>query len=616
MTELSNHITYIEMESVRDAAFHFSVEDYIMRNLSAPVLMIWQTDPCVMLGINQSAESEIDIEYANREGIKTIRRPGGGGAIYTDAGTLLYTLISDEAEPETAQRKAARYIACALNELGIPAEFEGRNDICAEGRKISGIAQYVRHKKICTHGSLLYETDLDKLARVLRTDEKKFYGKTVRSVRSRVANVNGYIAGCPSILTFKEMLKKKLLKGKEVTEYRFNPDELAEIQRIYDGKYNDPAWTFGRMPQFTYRNGKRFAGGTLEVLLGVKDGAVQSCAIRGDFLGTVPIRGLERLLEGKAFNRDVLFDALTGFPLRPYLGNISVNEFLSCVFEAAPPKPDWLRVRHSAHPNQAFVAQILRDLNINTVCREADCPHCAECYSRKTATFMILGTSCTRDCRFCNVRTGTPKPPNPNEPENIARAVSELGLKYVVITSVTRDDLPDGGASFFARVIEEVSRINPETAIEVLIPDFSGNINALKTVTDAQPHVIGHNMETVESLYTRVRPQAEYRRSLRLIKSIKQLNKKIRSKSGFMLGLGETDEEVRALLNDLKEADCEILTIGQYLAPSASHIPVWEYVTPRRFEEWGHTAREIGFAFTASAPLVRSSYRADEAYTR
>jgi len=277
-------------------------------------------------------------------------------------------------------------------------------------------------------------------------------------------------------------------------------------------------------------------------------------------------------------------------------------------------KPEWLRIHHGAkNLNIDTVESIIKKLDLNTVCAEANCPNYSECFSRETATFMILGKHCSRDCRFCNVRHDSPLPPKQDEPENIARAVKELELRYVVITSVTRDDLDDGGAGHFAKTLRAIREYSPVTAVELLIPDFKGDIAALKTVTDAGADVISHNMETVPALYHSARPQAEYRRSLEVLKNIKRLNPRVRSKSGFMLGLGETEEQVHQLLDDLREADCEFLTIGQYLAPSREHLPAREYITPRQFEEYGEVARKKGFVFVASAPLARSSYRAGEA---
>lgn len=230
---------------------------------------------------------------------------------------------------------------------------------------------------------------------------------------------------------------------------------------------------------------------------------------------------------------------------------------------------------------------------------------------------MILGVNCTRNCRFCNVTNSEPQRIDADEPKRIAEAVSKLGLKYVVITSVTRDDLPDGGAAHFAATIRTIHELNPDTAVEVLIPDFQGNKDALKLVTDANPEVISHNIETVKELYDQVRPQAIYERSLEVLKTIKDLAKDlapdIRSKTGIMLGLGEKAEQVYEVMDDLRAVGCEFLTIGQYLAPSSAHYAVQEYVTPPQFDRYGKIAKEKGFAFVASAPFVRSSYNAAEA---
>jgi lipoic acid synthetase len=277
-------------------------------------------------------------------------------------------------------------------------------------------------------------------------------------------------------------------------------------------------------------------------------------------------------------------------------------------------KPDWLKVSYnSTNTDRDATEGILNALNLNTVCREANCPNYAECFSNKTATFMILGINCTRNCRFCNVTHADPQQVDPDEPKRIGEAVSKLDLKYVVVTSVTRDDLPDGGAAHFAEVVREIRKQSPGTAIEVLIPDFQGDGAALKLVTDAKPDVISHNMETVKELYDEVRPEAIYKRSLEVLAEIKALDATIRSKSGIMLGVGENEAQVFALLDDLREVGCEFLTIGQYLAPSKQHHEVIEYVHPDVFDAYGKIAYEKGFAFVASAPFVRSSYHAGEA---
>ncbi len=261
--------------------------------------------------------------------------------------------------------------------------------------------------------------------------------------------------------------------------------------------------------------------------------------------------------------------------------------------------------------NLNYVQKILSEYHLNTVCEAANCPNRMECFSSKTATFMILGSRCTRNCTFCDVFSGQPDMVDPDEPDHVAQAVKALGLKYVVVTSVTRDDLPDGGAEHFARVIEAIKKSTPDALVEVLIPDFKGDPDALRTVIDAKPVIINHNIETVPRLYGEVRPQAVYERSLELIKRVKDFSG-LYSKSGIMVGLGETYDEVIESLHDLREADCDFLTIGQYLAPSKDHHPVVEYIHPDIFKKYKEEALKMGFKEVASGPLVRSSYKAHE----
>ncbi|MGC8941131.1 MAG: lipoyl synthase [Sulfurihydrogenibium sp.] len=274
------------------------------------------------------------------------------------------------------------------------------------------------------------------------------------------------------------------------------------------------------------------------------------------------------------------------------------------------------KVKSPLIPEVFQIKKLLRSLNLHTVCEEANCPNIGDCFSRKTATFMIMGDVCTRNCPYCNVNHGKPNPLDPNEPENIATAVKKLGLKHVVITSVDRDDLPDGGASHFAEVIKKVRELNPNTTVEVLIPDFKGNLDALKIVVEANPDVINHNIETVKELYRKVRPQGNYERSLNIIKAVKKLNENIVTKSGFMVGLGETKEQIVQLLIDLKESDCEVVTIGQYLQPSKNHLPVEKYYTEEEFKEFESIGYRIGFKEVFSGILVRSSFHAGEVFEK
>ena len=278
-------------------------------------------------------------------------------------------------------------------------------------------------------------------------------------------------------------------------------------------------------------------------------------------------------------------------------------------------KPDWLRIKIQGGGALSEVERMIKRLSLNTVCEEANCPNRIECFSRKTATFMILGNACTRNCTFCNVKKGTPQPVDPDEPRHVAEGVRELGLRHVVITSVTRDDLPDGGASHFAATINEIRNADADVIIEVLIPDFGGNVDALQTVVEAKPNIINHNIETVPRLYSDVRPMAVYERSRALLKNVKEMDPGIFTKSGIMLGLGEEQWEVEQAMSSLRDIQCDFLTIGQYLAPSKSHHPVMAYIHPDVFEKYRLLGEEMGFRYVASAPLVRSSYMADKAFS-
>ncbi len=273
--------------------------------------------------------------------------------------------------------------------------------------------------------------------------------------------------------------------------------------------------------------------------------------------------------------------------------------------------PEFLIKKVPKRRNIQRIREILGNNSIHTVCESAKCPNIGECFSQNTLTFMILGDTCTRRCKFCGVEKGIPPPPNPGEPKQIAEAVKKLGLDYVVITSITRDDLPDGGANHFAKTINALRITHYALRIEVLIPDFQGSEEALKTVLEATPYILNHNLETIPRLYPKIRPQANYQRSLTLLKRSKEIKKEICTKSGFMLGFGERKEEVFELLHDLKAVDCDIVTIGQYLPPSKQHIKAERYVEPKEFEEYKIAGDKLGLKVSAG-PFVRSSYQARE----
>lgn len=277
-----------------------------------------------------------------------------------------------------------------------------------------------------------------------------------------------------------------------------------------------------------------------------------------------------------------------------------------------PERPPWLKVRFPAGGNYARLQGLMREQGLHTVCEEARCPNIGDCWSRGTATFMILGDTCTRSCGFCAVKTGRPGTIDPGEPRRVALAIQRMELRHAVITSVNRDELPDGGAGVFAETIRWTRKLSPGTTIEVLIPDFKGDPDALRIVLDAQPEILNHNTETVPRLYSTVRPQARYERSLEVLRRARELDPGTLTKSGLMVGLGETREELVTVFEDLRAVDVDILTVGQYLQPTPAHLPVVRYWTPEEFASLKESALALGFRHVESGPLVRSSYHAEE----
>ena len=279
-------------------------------------------------------------------------------------------------------------------------------------------------------------------------------------------------------------------------------------------------------------------------------------------------------------------------------------------------KPDWIRSKLSNSKEFFLTKTIVNNNNLVTVCQEANCPNITECWSKRHATFMIMGDTCTRACAFCDVKTGVPGKLDPLEPVKIAEAVKKLNLRHVVITSVDRDDLEDGGSNHFFEVINQIRKINSNTTVEVLTPDFLRKGDAYKKVLEAKPHVFNHNIETVPSLYLKVRPGSRYFASLELLKNVKKFDNNIFTKSGIMLGLGENRDEILQVMDDLRAAEVDFLTIGQYLQPSAKHHPLEKYYTPKEFDDYGTIAKAKGFLLVSSTPLTRSSYHADENFAK
>ena len=275
--------------------------------------------------------------------------------------------------------------------------------------------------------------------------------------------------------------------------------------------------------------------------------------------------------------------------------------------------PDWLKVKIPGGKNYTRMKSLLRKSKLHTICEEAKCPNIAECFGSGTAVFLILGDTCTRNCRYCYVKHGIPNGINPDEPKDVADSVNQLGLKYVVVTSVTRDDLDDGGASVFYDTVKEIKKINKDCKVEVLIPDFKGKTSSLKNVMDSKPDVVNHNIEVVKDLFPDIRPEGDYEISLNLLQTIKQLDESVKTKSGFMIGIGENHNQIIETIKDLRRVNVDFLTIGQYLQPSKDHVSIMKYYTPGEFEDLKQIALNMGFKHVESGPLVRSSYHAQNA---
>ena len=323
---------FVESNS-KDAAFYFSVEEYFMRHVSAPLVMIWQTSPCIMLGRYQAAAAEINMDFAKQANIQIVRRPSGGGTIFTDEGTFLYTMSKPGLEAQEAKEAMAELVIEALGKLRLTAELKGRNDILVHGRKISGLAQHAQNGYLCSHGSILYNADLDTLTQVLRVDDEKIRTKAIRSVRCRVGNLKDYADRPYSTEEFMELFKESYFARFNPKLYVLTNRDYKIINQIRDEKYGNDSWTYGCSPKFSFSGSKRFVGGRIEIYLDIIKGNIEACTICGDFLGIIPIQNLENHLVGKMFSYQSLDSALDDISLDHYLGGITKEQFLSCIFE-------------------------------------------------------------------------------------------------------------------------------------------------------------------------------------------------------------------------------------------------------------------------------------------
>ena len=596
-------------DTIHQLPFYFAVEEYVARHYTDDdYFMGWRVNPTVMLGRNQLIDNEVNTDYCKEHKIDIFRRKSGGGCIYADKGCIQFSYISRAVNANKAFADYMQRMADLLKGLKIDAQLSGRNDILINGTKVSGCAFYQLSNRSVLHNSLLFDTQLDHLSNALTPAKEKLQSKGVASVRQRVTNVATYTQ--LDILTFMDYVRQEMC-GTEVLE--LTEEDMKGVAEI-EKELSSDDFVYGKNPKYSLVRKHRFEGvGTLEAHIELKNNIIGSVNMVGDYflLGDIDHDFLS-LLKGCEFTREAVEERLENIDLSTIIRGLKLRQFLRLLFGREPHvmKPAWLKINLTSKKSTGETAGILAKHHMNTICTSGLCPNRSECWMARTATLMIGGDICTRKCRFCNTLSGRPRLLNPDEPRRVAESVKALKLRYAVITSVDRDDLPDYGAAHWIKTIEEIRRLNPDTKIELLIPDFMGKADLIRQVMATQPHVAGHNMETVRRLTPSVRSVARYERSLEVLREI--ANCGITAKTGFMLGLGETHEEILETMDDILSTGCQRLTLGQYLQPTAEHLPVKAYITPEKFAEYKRIALEKGFKHVVSGPLVRSSYHAAE----
>ena len=596
-------------DTIHQLPFYFAVEEYVARHYTDDdYFMGWRVNPTVMLGRNQLIDNEVNTDYCKEHKIDIFRRKSGGGCIYADKGCIQFSYISRSVNANEAFAAYMQRMADLLKGLKIDAQLSGRNDILIDETKVSGCAFYQLSNRSVLHNSLLFDTQLDHLSNALTPAKEKLQSKGVASVRQRVTNVATYTQ--LDILAFMDYVRQEMC-GTEVLE--LTEEDMKEVAEI-EKELSSDDFVYGKNPKYSLVRKHRFEGvGTLEAHIVLKNNIIESINMVGDYflLGDIDHDFLY-LLKGCEFTREAVEERLEDIDLSTIIRGLKLRQFLRLLFGREPHvmKPKWLKIDLTSKKSTGETAGILAKHHMNTICTSGLCPNRSECWMARTATLMIGGDICTRKCRFCNTLSGRPKLLNPDEPRRVAESVKALKLRYAVITSVDRDDLPDYGAAHWIKTIEEIRRLNPDTKIELLIPDFMGKADLIRQVMATHPHVAGHNMETVRRLTPSVRSVARYERSLEVLREI--ANCGITAKTGFMLGLGETHEEILETMDDILSTGCQRLTLGQYLQPTAEHLPVKAYITPEKFAEYKRIALEKGFKHVVSGPLVRSSYHAAE----
>ena len=596
-------------DTIHQLPFYFAVEEYVARHYTDDdYFMGWRVNPTVMLGRNQLIDNEVNTDYCKEHKIDIFRRKSGGGCIYADKGCIQFSYISRSVNANKAFADYMQRMADLLKGLKIDAQLSGRNDILINGTKVSGCAFYQLSNRSVLHNSLLFDTQLDHLSNALTPAKEKLQSKGVASVRQRVTNVATYTQ--LDILAFMDYVRQEMC-GTEVLE--LTEEDMKEVAEIEKELASDD-FVYGKNPKYSLVRKHRFEGvGTLEAHIELKNNIIGSINMVGDYflLGDIDHDFLS-LLKGCKFTREAVEERLEDIDLSTIIRGLKLRQFLRLLFGREPHvmKPAWLKIDLTSKKSTGETAGILAKHHMNTICTSGLCPNRSECWMARTATLMIGGDICTRKCRFCNTLSGRPRLLNPDEPRRVAESVKALKLRYAVITSVDRDDLPDYGATHWIKTIEEIRRLNPDTKIELLIPDFMGKADLIRQVMATHPHVAGHNMETVRRLTPSVRSVARYERSLEVLREI--ANCGITAKTGFMLGLGETHDEILETMDDILSTGCQRLTLGQYLQPTVEHLPVKAYITPEMFAEYKRIALEKGFKHVVSGPLVRSSYHAAE----
>ena len=596
-------------DTIHQLPFYFAVEEYVARHYTDDDYFIgWRVNPTVMLGRNQLIDNEVNTDYCKEHKIDIFRRKSGGGCIYADKGCIQFSYISRATNANEAFAQYMQRMADLLKGLKIDAQLSGRNDILIDGTKVSGCAFYQLSNRSVLHNSLLFDTQLDHLSNALTPAKEKLQSKGVVSVRQRVTNVATYTQ--LDILAFMDYVRQDMC-GTEVLE--LTEEDMKEVAEI-EKELSSDDFVYGKNPKYSLVRKHRFEGvGTLEAHIELKNNIIGSFNMVGDYflLGDIDHDFLY-LLKGCEFTREAVEERLEDIDLSTIIRGLKLRQFLRLLFGREPHvmKPKWLKIDLTSKKSTGETAGILAKHHMNTICTSGLCPNRSECWMARTATLMIGGDICTRKCRFCNTLSGRPRLLNPDEPRRVAESVKALKLRYAVITSVDRDDLPDYGATHWIKTIEEIRQLNPDTKIELLIPDFMGKADLIRQVMATHPHVAGHNMETVRRLTPSVRSVARYERSLEVLREI--ANCGITAKTGFMLGLGETHDEILETMDDILSTGCQRLTLGQYLQPTAEHLPVKAYITPEKFAEYKRIALEKGFKHVVSGPLVRSSYHAAE----